>query len=313
MRSFFQSIFSFNKREKRGIYVLIILIFLLIGVKSFYLPRQDLHKEYDPSSFKKEVAAFQKSLKEEKRLRNDKNDNKQAQYKSSKGQNKLLKKNLFNFNPNKLPRSGWEKLGLSERIINVIINFRESGGKFYEKQDLKKIYGLNQKLYSKLEPFISLEEKQKANNKNIPTQQISGTKNFEEPPPVINVNKADTFELLLVNGIGPTYAKRICKYRELLGGFHSIEQLKEVYGINDTVYKDISKSLKVDSSDVQKISLNNTTFKELIKHPYISSYQTKAILKYIDYKGEVKKTQELLDHNIFDKKTYEKVNIYLSP
>ena len=185
---------------------------------------------------------------------------------------------------------------------------------FYKKNDLKKIYGIDQTLYSKLESFIVIKEDQEGREKSIETKQMSGKKKLEKsPPPVININKADTFRLLLVNGIGPTYAKRICKYRELLGGYHKKEQIKEVYGINDSVYKDISKSLEIDTSEIEKINLNNTSFKELIRHPYISAYQTKAILKYIKYKGSISGSEELLDHNIFDKKTYKKVSIYLKP
>jgi DNA uptake protein ComE-like DNA-binding protein len=294
--------------------MLIILIFLLIGVRYLYLPRQDFQKKHDPSSFKKEVAAFQRSLKKEKARENKKNVQKNRQSnKESKG--RLLTKNLFEFNPNNLSERGWKKLGLNDGLINVIINYRKNGGVFYKKADLKKIYGLDQALYSKLEPFILIkEDHQEGREKNAEIQQISENKEIEKsPPPVINVNKADTFRLLLVDGIGPTYAKRICKYRELLGGFHTKEQIKEVYGINDTVYKNISKSLEIDTSEIEKINLNNTTFKELIRHPYISAYQTKAILKYIKYKGSISGSEELLDHNIFDKKTYKKVSIYLKP
>ncbi len=311
MNRFFQNIFSFTKREKRGIYVLIALIFLLIGVKYIYLPKQNYNERYDPTSFKKEVIAFQRSLKKKNTQDNNRKEVDQDRQAASK-QHKV-KLSLFKFNPNTLSRDGWEKLGLSEKIINVVINYRKSGGKFYKKEDLKKIYGLNETLYSKLEPFILLEEKQQTDKKHIKTQQNWEKQKSKEPSPVININKADTFKLLLVDGIGPAYAKRICRYRELLGGFHSMEQLKEVYGINDSVYKDINRSLKVDSSEIERISLNNTTFKELIRHPYISAYQTKAILKYIDYKGGIRSSQELLDHNIFDKKTYDKVNIYLKP
>jgi DNA uptake protein ComE-like DNA-binding protein len=292
--------------------VLITLIFLLIGVRYFYLPHQNFRGNYDPDSFKKEVIAFRKSLKKEKDR--DEQEKTKSNLKSTSKKQKVLKKeDLFEFNPNTLPRSGWKKLGLNERITNVIINYRKSGGKFFKKEDLKKIYGLDQTLYSKLEPFISLNESQKNSKQNKATQPIAKKEQFKEPPPVINVNKADTFRLLLVNGIGPTYAKRICKYRELLGGFYRKKQLKEVYGINDSVYKDISRSLKMDTSEIDKIDLNNATFKELIKHPYISAYQTKAILKYIKYKGSIGSSAELLEHNIFDKETYDKVNIYLKP
>ena len=47
---------------------------------------------------------------------------------------------LFTFNPNTLETEGWRKLGLSERQAKTIMNYRSKGGRFYKKEDLKKIY-----------------------------------------------------------------------------------------------------------------------------------------------------------------------------
>jgi DNA uptake protein ComE-like DNA-binding protein len=310
--SIFRDVFSFSKREKRGIYVLIVLITLLIGIKYFYLPKYETQQTIDPSSFKKDVKAFRQSLKK-KSNQNIEFKNKHSKRYSDDKQRKIVKKNLFVFNPNKLSRNGWKKLGLNDNVINVIENYRKSGGKFYEKEDLKKIYGLNKTIYSKLKPYIKIPPRSKDADISYNAGNNKKKKELENHSTVINVNKADTFNLMLVNGIGPTYAKRICKYRELLGGFYKKEQLQEVYGINDTVYSQIYKSLKLDTSEIEKIDLNNTTFKELIRHPYISAYQTKAILKYLEYKDSIDKTEELIDNNILDEKTYDKVNIYLTP
>lgn len=310
MRHFFQQLFSFSRREKQGIYVLVSLIFLLIGFRYFYLPSQHYGKEFDHSAFKKEISSFENSLVKKKEKTAEYSNTIQGVDKSET----TIKQELFHFNPNELDKDGWEKLGLSKRIIAIIGNYRESGGKFYKKEDLKKIYGLGQDLYSTLEPYIDLPEKsQPSENTQTSESNIKKKENYARKDTVINLNKADTFNLLLVHGIGPYYAKRICKYRSLLGGFSKIEQLKEVYGINDTVYNMINNSLKIDTSEIRKIKLNNATFKELIRHPYISAYQTKAILKYISYKDTIQTTKELLENNILDEQTFNKVSIYIEP
>ena len=310
MRYFFRELFSFSRREKRGIYVLLILIFFLIGFRYFYLPSQHFGEEVDHSSFKEEVLSFKESLKKV-----EQGKTKRTNIIKEVGEdNKTIDRELFNFNPNKLGRNGWKKLGLRERIIEIIENYRNSGGVFKKKKDLLKIYGLDQDQYARLEPYIVIPARTnpKYNNQTQKNNKKK-EKDYSRKDTVININKADTFNLLLVHGIGPYYAKRICKYRDLLGGFSNIEQLKEVYGINDTVYDKINTSLNVDTSDIEKIHLNNATFKTLIRHPYINAYQTKAIMKYIDYKGTIQSKKELVENNILDEQTYNKVSIYLEP
>ena len=44
----------------------------------------------------------------------------------------------------------------------------------------------------------------------------------------VELNTADSAMLDAVRGIGPYYAKKILRYRELLGGYYSVEQLKEI-------------------------------------------------------------------------------------
>ena len=310
MRNFFSELFSFSRREKRGIYVLLTLIFLLIAFRYFYLPRQHISEEFDHSSFKKDILSFNRSLKKQA-----KNKHKQANsIHEFEEQNKTADRELFDFNPNKLDRDGWQKLGVRKRVIDIIENYRKSGGVFNKKEDLLKIYGLDEKQYASLKPYIVLPDRlETVNNKKTPESENKKNNDYIRSDTVINLNQADTFNLLLVHGIGPYYAKRICKYRDLLGGFSNIEQLKEVYGINDTVYQKIHKSLKIDTSEIKKIHLNNATFKELIRHPYINAYQTKAIKKYIDYKGKIQSTKELVDNNILDEQTYNKVSIYMEP
>jgi len=310
VRDFFRELFSFSRREKIGIYVLLTLIFLLIGFRYFYLPRQHFGREVDHSCFKEEVFSFKESLKKV-----EQNKSKRANtFQEIDDVSKTINRELFNFNPNKLDRNGWKKLGLRERIIDIIENYRKSGGVFQKKKDLLKIYGLDQAHYERLKPYIILPDR--ADPKDSHRTQKNFKKKENEyfiKDTSINLNKADTFNLMLVHGIGPYYAKRICKYRDLLGGFSNIEQLKEVYGINDTVYNKINASLKIDTSEIEKIHLNNATFNNLIRHPYINAYQTKAIMKYIDYKGSIQSKKELVENNILDKQTYKKVSIYLEP
>lgn len=85
-----------------------------------------------------------------------------------------------------------------------------------------------------------------------------------------NLNKATTEDLVQINGIGNVYADRIIKYRDRIGGFHSKEQLYEVYNLDTLVVHKVFEALDKTALEIKsKIKINQMTFKELLKHPYM--------------------------------------------
>ena len=114
--------------------------------------------------------------------------------------------------------------GLSKRVVNNIINYRNKGGRFKIKKDLVRLYSLSEMEYQKLKPFIALPD----------TLIVKSNKHVLNRKPkkwAISVNSflADSLEKLI--GIGPVLAKRIVTFRSKLGGFYSLTQLNEVYGL----------------------------------------------------------------------------------
>ena len=104
------------------------------------------------------------------------------------------------------------------------------------------------------------------------------------PPPtrqplVVELNSADTTTLQLLHGIGPTYARRIVRYRDRLGGFSSTRQLLEVYGFTPELLDHVSPHLRLDTHNIQKINVNTMTLKQLIKHPYMEYYLARDLVK----------------------------------
>lgn len=83
---------------------------------------------------------------------------------------------------------------------------------------------------------------------------------------------------MLLHGIGPTFASRIVRYRERLGGFVDKRQLLEVYGFTPDLLNHIAPSLTLDSSQVKRLPINTIGLKQLIRHPYIEYYQARDLV-----------------------------------
>ena len=126
----------------------------------------------------------------------------------------------------------------------------------------------------------------------------------------IYLNETDTTLWKKVPGIGSTYAARIVKYRNLLGGFTSVEQLKEVYGISDEVFQQIAPFLREDTNFL-KLNINKLTFQEINAHPYINYKQTKAIMNLRNRKGNIQSINELSMLDEFTRKDIDRIANYI--
>jgi DNA uptake protein ComE-like DNA-binding protein len=141
---------------------------------------------------------------------------------------------------------------------------------------------------------------------------------FPRPPTksiqmTVEVNAADSILFELLPGIGEKLSSRIVRYRERLGGFVSLDQLKEVYGVNDTLFQQIQKHLELKPGrDLEKLSINRADYKELRKHPYISHVVAKILLAYRRTHEKINNADELLAINGLDKKEMEKLLPYLA-
>ena len=111
-----------------------------------------------------------------------------------------------------------------------------------------------------------------------------------------------------IPGVGAKISDAIVRYRKRLGGFHSVEQLREI----SIVSPELLDWMEVSSSNIQKINMNKASFQALNSHPYISYEQTKALLQYIRLYGDVKDEKALVETGIFTKEEVEKLRPYIT-
>ena len=177
------------------------------------------------------------------------------------------------FNPNLADQDLFEQLGFSEKTIKIIFNYRNKGGSFYKKTDLLKIYGMDSLLYQQVEPYILLDVRNsKLSTDSFKVKTVKEKPNYIAKEQVlisIDINQANLEEWKKINGVGNYYAQKILAYREKLGGFSSIDQIEETYGLKDSVFQVIKSQLKW-SPIYRSIPINKITASDLSKHPYLS-------------------------------------------
>jgi competence protein ComEA len=305
---FFKQILTFSKKEQLSIAVLL-LLFILLALLNIFAGKLFSPTIFPAVNFDSIVVQFQAEGLEEKTSKTFEYVNPETSFTA----NKLTP---FPFNPNMLSEEDWKKIGLSERQIKGIKNYEARGGKFFRKEDVKKMYTISEAEYAILEPFIV-----------IPTPEVSKIKaekeekkkvyetTFENPKAlfdeVFELNTADSLQLIQIPGVGPWTSHRILQYRNILGGFYDKNQLYEVHGFDSMRYDQIEKHLVIDSLLINKIRINYFTFKELIRHPYIDYALTKTLVNHREKRGFVKSFDELGKLEGYTTETIKKLRPYV--
>ncbi|GIV26878.1 MAG: hypothetical protein KatS3mg027_0692 [Bacteroidia bacterium] len=274
-----------SKTQRRGTLVLFVLLVIVLLIKWLYHPLPE----------KKELYFAQLVI-----------ENTVA---DTSSKTVIKKDSLFFFNPNTIQEDEMKALGFSDKLIRNIINYRNAGGKFHSKESLEKLYAMNDSIYQKIEPYI-LIDKNETHSFSSENEKRKYSPKSKENYISIELNSADSTQLEQLKGIGKTLSQRIIKYRNRLGGFYSLEQLKEVYGIRDSLYNIITQrnEILIDTSLIKKINLTTADFKTLIRHPYFTK---DLVIKILDIqKTKQPFTQEKIKQ-IMDNDTWDKLKHYL--
>jgi DNA uptake protein ComE-like DNA-binding protein len=129
---------------------------------------------------------------------------------------------------------------------------------------------------------------------------------------VIELNSADSAKLTELRGIGPSFAMRIIRYRNRLGGFCHKEQLKEVFGLDSVVYAGLQSQVRVDPLHIKKILVNSVTFSGLSRFPYLSYKQMNAIIQFREQHGDFTSLADMKNIAILNKGILRKIEPYIS-
>jgi DNA uptake protein ComE-like DNA-binding protein len=305
LNNWIKPFFSLNKSEQRGIIVLILVI-IFIGIFNIILPIITKSKsQSNLNKYNPDIISF---LSGQKQIIDSLNIESLQNSGDIDMAIAMQKIKPVTFNPNKLPVEAWKNMGFTDKQIRNIKNYEAKGGKFKRKEDLKKMYSISDVEYEIIEPFISIPSLYKSN-----TGRVTKKKTINKKPnyQIVEVNSANADVLQTNLGLSQWLAKRIVSYKNVLGGYVSKTQIKEVYGLNDSIYNAIEKYISLDTSLVKKIDINNIEFKQLLKHPYFDYNTTKVFFNTRNKIGYFSSVNQLRLIDGINDSTINKVSNYL--
>ena len=282
----FKSYFQYSKSQRSGIFLLVVLC-VICQLAFFYLGPS---MENSEDSEKQKWISLQSkvdSLKVEK-------------------QNYIPK--IYPFNPNFITDYKGSKLGMSVAEIDRLLNFRKTNQYVNSASEFQKVTQVSDSLLSTISPYFKFPDwvnKRKANN----------FKPFEkkaEKIVLLDINHATKEDLIKIYGIGPALSDRILKQKELFGGFVSLKQMDDIWGLSPEVILSLNEHFKVATlPKIKKIDINNASIKELMLFPYFKYALAKSIVTYRSMNGDFKNSEDLTKINDFPSEKLDIISLYL--
>lgn len=271
-----KSYFQFSKEQQRGILGLFLII-IAIQVVSFFVdfkttPKVNL-EEQKWLALNSEINALENQ------------------------QNQQLVK-IYPFNPNFITDYKGYKLGMSVAELDKLQAFRKENKYVNSAEEFQAVTGVSDSLLAVMSPYFKFPDwvKNKEASKPVPfSNKNSAYFSKKEKLVVKDINQATQEDLIKINGIGEAISKRILKFKESLGGFVSMEQMKDVWGLSPEVIEQLNTSFKVGAlPNFKKVDINNASVKELTQFPYFKYNLAREIVIYRSMNGDIKNASDLI-------------------
>lgn len=322
-----REVFIFTAKERNGLLILVFILFLVVG-GNYFLPYFVPEKEYDTSSWKREAAKLYQPATVIIGQKESSSDDHATIAPSNSlqptGEGSLHSGSYSgSFDPNNVKLNILLEMGVPARLAANWLKYVQKGGKFFKKEDVLKLYGMDSEVYERVKEHLiftakkgligeewaneKIPEKDHARYRAKDTLKSNDKKNVAIVQ--LDVNQADSIQLEALPGIGPALASRIIKYRKLLGGFYEVNQLKEIYGMNDEWWGRISPWLMISNINLNRLEINYLSLVEMGRHPYIGFRTAKKIIKIRDTTGKFRTTEELA--SIFSADSLKRILPYL--
>ena len=225
---------------------------------------------------------------------------------------------LRTFDPNTADSLELISVGLSPYVARNILRYREAGGVFRKPNDLARIYGMHDTVFARIKPYVSISETKRTAAEQPHEIALYDTIRREhpyaeymrakyKPGHFVDLNTADTTELMKIPGIGPIRARRIVEYRHALGGYHSIAQVHEACDLPEH----LGDWVHISTLHIEALHINKASLSQLRNHPYLTFYQARAIIELRKREGDIRSIRQLLFLDEFTETDIARLTPYL--
>ncbi|WP_395052593.1 helix-hairpin-helix domain-containing protein [Flavobacterium sp.] len=263
----FKTLLHFSKDQKKGILVLLTIIIALQLVYYFT----------DFSISTKQSKEEQEWLSLQSAIDTLKNEKKNSSY------------TMYPFNPNFITDFKGYKLGMKVEEIDRLLAFRKLGKFANSAKEFQQVTKISDSLLNAIAPYFKFPDWV-----NYPKKENNYKSNWKEYPKkealkVLDINQATKEDLMKITGIGDAISDRILIQKDLYGGFVSMEQMNDIWGLSPEVLLNLNKYFTISVlPNLKKIDINNASIKELGQFPYFRFPISKNIVTYRSMNGDIK-------------------------
>ena len=266
----FKTLFHFSKNQQKGILGLFSIIIILQMIYYFV----DFSQVHKPSKEEQTWLALQTKIDTNQVIE------KKYEYK------------IYPYNPNFLTDFKGAKLGMSIKEIDRLLAFRKQGKFANSPKEFQKVTGISDSLLNVMSPNFKFPDW--VTNKQNNADYVNNYKSYEklqkkETLKILDINQATKEDLMKISGIGEALSDRILKQKEVFGGFVSMEQMNDVWGLSPEVLASLNQYFKITTlPKINKININNASIKELSSFYYFKYPISKNIVIYRSMNGNLK-------------------------
>ncbi len=227
---------------------------------------------------------------------------------------------FFGFNPNEITKADWVSLGLSPYQADGVMRFKDRIGGFKSKRDLERVYVLPDGWFARHKADVELPDDkphrakpQYTDYKSKATSQFAREfpKKVAETVTLVELNAADSLDLMDIRGVGAKSARQVIRYRNALGGFRTIEQLAEIRYLHPNVLQKLMETVRVDSNLIRPMNLNEVAVEDLAKHPYLSWKMAQSIIDMRAHRKRFSHVDEILEHHRMTDSLFLQIRPYI--
>ena len=286
-----KSLFMFTSDQRKGIFALMLLI-VVLQLAYFFV---------DFSVVPKDDEQKQKWL------------SLQSEVDSLKNTSKNKSEKIFLFNPNFITDYKGYKLGMSVAEIDRLLEFRKTNQFVNSADEFQKVTKISDSLLNVISPLFKFPDwvnnrKEKKEFEKFPSKAFAK----KEKIILIDINQATKEDLIKIYGIGEAISLRILKQKEVLGGFVSMDQMSDVWGLSPEVIENLNSHFKIISlPEFKKIDVNNASLRELSQFYYFRYALAKEIITYRSMNGDFKNIEDLTKIKGFPVDKAKTIALYL--